>query len=141
MNPFSLGQDPTVTKRCPHCDTALEFEPITGGRVVFTAHDDAFCHLATRERVRMLQQVLFANQEAYERKFEHHKRRLNEMLAKHGLPSLDEQAAKAEEIATGGSIWPGSTISPGVDDLARVDALGLGAPPDLLTGGRGGFPR
>lgn len=127
MSPFSLGQDPTVTKRCPHCDTALEFQPITGGRVVFTAHDDAFCHLATRERVRMLEQVLLGQREAYERAIERQRRWVDEVLSDAGLPSLAERA-KLDEFkrAMAGQLH---------------EANGLGVPPDLLTGGRGGHPR
>jgi hypothetical protein len=95
MNPFSFGSDPSVTKKCPHCDTALEFES-AGQLVVFTAHDDAFCDLATRERVRMLEQVLLAQREAYERAIERHRRWFDKILADNKLPSLAERAAHAE---------------------------------------------
>lgn len=96
MNPFSFGSDPQVTKKCPHCDTALEFEPITGGRLVFTAHDEPFCHAATRERVKMLEQVLLAQREAYERAIERHRRWFDKILADAKLPSLAERAEVAD---------------------------------------------
>jgi hypothetical protein len=95
MNPFSFGPDPSITKKCPHCDTALEFESC-GQVVVFNAHDDAFCHLATRERVRMLEQVLLGQREAYERAIERQRRWLDGVLADAGLPSLEERAKMAE---------------------------------------------
>lgn len=94
MNPFSFGQDPSVTKKCPHCDTALEFVS-NGQRVVFTAHDDQFCMWATRERVKLLEGVLLAQRESYERHVDRFKRRVNKMLAEHGIPSIEEQAKAA----------------------------------------------
>lgn len=124
MNAFSFGQDPQVTKRCPHCDTALEFEPITGGRLVFTAHDEQFCYAATRERVKMLESVLLAQREAYERAIERQRRWMDKVLADAGLPSLAERA-KLDEVKRAMA----SQLS---------DLNGLGVPPDLLTGGRGG---
>ena len=117
MNPFSFGSDQSITKRCEHCDTALEFES-AGKRVRFTAHDDAFCHAATRERVRTLGQVLLSQREAYERKIAAYERRVDAMLAKHGLPSLRDQASEHEIEAV------------------RIMAIyaGMGVSPDLLTG-------
>lgn len=124
MNSFTLGQDPHVTKRCPHCDTALEFEPVAGGRLVFTAHDEQFCHDAARERVKMLESVLLAQREAYERAFERQRRWMDKVLADAGLPSLAERANVADLKR---------------ETAGRLHELnGLGVPPDLLAGGRGG---
>lgn len=47
----------TPAKKCDLCDTVLEFEQ-DGQRLVFTAHDAAFCALATKDRIRMLTQAL-----------------------------------------------------------------------------------
>lgn len=89
-----------ISKKCPHCDTVLEFED--GSRhVMFTAHDDAFCHLATRDRVRLLEQALVTQRETYEHHIDRFKRRVDEMLTKHGLPTLtelDERARRDAEL-------------------------------------------
>lgn len=95
MNLFAFGQDPAVTKRCPHCDTALEFISC-GQRIVFTAHDDEFCNGATRHRVKLLEHVLLSQREAYERLVSKLERRVDVVLAEHGLPSLREQAKEHE---------------------------------------------
>lgn len=131
MTPFTLGQDPTVTKRCSHCDTALEFEPVTGGRVVFTAHDDQFCRDATRERVKMLEAVLLSQREAYERAFERQRRWLDSVLKEHGLPSLAERA-KIDELKRA------MAEQQRIDARALAELNGLGVSPDLLSGGFGG---
>lgn len=102
MRPFSFGPDTSIVKKCPHCDTALEFES-AGQRVVFTAHDEKFCHLATRERVHMLERALLGQREAYERRIKDYERRVDEMLSQHGLPTLAERAeqhkARAQMMA------------------------------------------
>lgn len=84
-----------TTKRCPHCDTALEFES-GGQRLAFTAHDEKFCTLVTRDRVRFLMQAMQAEREAYERSVAALRRQTNEMLKRHGISSLEEQAAEHE---------------------------------------------
>lgn len=117
MNPFSFGSAPWITKKCPHCDTTLEFES-AGKRFRFTAHDEAFCNAGTRERVRMLEQVLLSQREAYERKIAAYERRVDATLAKHGLPSMRDQANEHELEAS------------------RLNAIyaGMGVTPDLLIG-------
>jgi hypothetical protein len=81
-----------ATKKCPHCDTALEFTTDLGKCMVFTAHDDRFCTLVTRERVRMLEQVILSQRESYERRIADEIRGIDAMLVKRGLPTLDEMA-------------------------------------------------
>jgi hypothetical protein len=46
-----------VTKKCDLCDTALEFES-DGRRLVFKAHDDAFCRGATKFRLKTMERAL-----------------------------------------------------------------------------------
>lgn len=87
-----------VTKKCPHCDTALEFATDLGQRMVFTAHDDGFCAMVTRERVRMLEQVILSQRESYERSIADRMRSLKAYLAKRGLPSLDEMLRPEREM-------------------------------------------
>ena len=84
-----------VTKKCPYCDTPLEFMTC-GKKMVFTAHDDTYCHRVTRERVKMLEVALLAQREAYERSVEQHLRAVDDMLAKEGLPSMAQRAKVAE---------------------------------------------
>ncbi len=89
----------TVTKKCPHCDTAIEFQS-AGQHVLFIAHDEASCHALTRYRVHMLERALIDQREAYEREIAAFKRSIDKMLAAHGLPSLAEQSDEAEKRAT-----------------------------------------
>ncbi len=84
-----------ITKKCPHCDTALEFMA-DGLRFTFKAHDDAFCFALTRERVRVLERAMLEQREAYERRMARIERDVNKLLAEHGLPSLKERGAAAE---------------------------------------------
>lgn len=88
-----------VTKKCPHCDTALEFTTDLGQRMVFTAHDDGFCAMVTRERVRMLEQVILSQRESYERSISDRMRTIDKMLVSRGLPSLDELSRPERERA------------------------------------------
>lgn len=88
-----------VTKKCPHCDTALEFATDLGQRMVFTAHDDGFCAMVTRERVRMLEQVILSQRESYERSISDRMRTIDKMLVSRGLPSLDELSRPERERA------------------------------------------
>lgn len=81
-----------TTKKCPHCDTALEFITDLGQRMVFTAHDDTFCAMLTRERVRMLEQAILSQRESYERSIAARLRGIDEMLVRRGLPTLAELA-------------------------------------------------
>lgn len=46
-----------ITKKCELCDTVLEFED-GGHRLVFKAHDEAFCRGATQLRIRALERAL-----------------------------------------------------------------------------------
>lgn len=94
MRPFAFGPNLTITKRCSHCDTALEFEPITGGRVrvVFTAHDEKFCAAATRDRVHLLERVLLEQREAYERALARQRRWIDKVMRDNGLPTTAERA-------------------------------------------------
>jgi hypothetical protein len=87
-----------ITKRCPHCDTALEFT-LAGKRVVFTAHDETFCNIGTRERVRLLERAMLSQREAYERSFDRLKRSINTMLVEHGLPTLEDREVEFAEAA------------------------------------------
>jgi hypothetical protein len=87
-----------ITKKCPHCDTALEFMA-DGLRFTFKAHDDAFCFALTRERVRVLERALLEQREAYERRIARIERDWEQMLATHGLPSLKERRTAAEAEA------------------------------------------
>lgn len=87
----------TITKRCPHCDTALEFK--IGQHMCFTAHDDASCHLATRERVHILERALIEQRESYERHIADYRRSVDRLLVEHGLPTLEERAKRHEAAA------------------------------------------
>lgn len=82
------------TKRCPHCDTALEFES-GGQRLAFTAHDEKFYTLVTRDRVQFLKQAMQAEREAYERSNAALRRQTNEML-KNKPPSMPPDATDAD---------------------------------------------
>jgi hypothetical protein len=84
-----------ITKKCPHCNTALEFTS-DGLHVTFKAHDDEFCFALTRERVRVLERAMLEQREAYERRMARIERDVNKLLAEHGLPSLKERRAAAE---------------------------------------------
>jgi hypothetical protein len=87
-----------ITKKCPHCDTALEFTS-DGLRLTFKAHDDTFCFALTRERVRLLERVMLEQREAYERRVSRIERDVDKLLAEHGLPSLKERRTAAEAEA------------------------------------------
>ena len=95
----------TTTKMCEYCQTAIEFATPGGQGFAFRAHDAAFCAIATRERVRILERALVDQRELYERAIERAierwTRAVDELLAKHGLPSLAKQteAARVEAIA------------------------------------------
>lgn len=86
-----------ITKKCPHCDTALEFA-VDGRSLMFTAHDDRFCAVVTRGRVKMLEQVILSQRESYERSIADRMRRVDAYLAKRGLPSLDEMLRPEREM-------------------------------------------
>lgn len=46
-----------ITKKCDLCDTALEFED-GGRRLVFKAHDEAFCRGSALFRIRTLERAM-----------------------------------------------------------------------------------
>jgi hypothetical protein len=95
MNPHSFGCDPSVVKKCPHCDTALEFES-AGQSVVFTKHDDVFCNAMTRRRVQDLQQALVDQSELYGHAIRRQLRSFDKILTDSGLPSMEERSKRAE---------------------------------------------
>lgn len=95
---MSEAADMTVTKRCPYCDTTLEFES-GGKRFTFKAHDEAFCVIGTRGRVKMLEQVIVRQRETFEHYITAAHRRFDQIMAEAGLPSLADRQREAEAIA------------------------------------------
>lgn len=93
----------TITKRCKHCDTVLEWSNLTpdGGTVLhgFTAHDDAFCRGATQQRVQDLLIAIAGIHESYKHAIDHPRRDVSKMLIERGLPSLDDMAKQARAEA------------------------------------------
>ena len=55
-----------IDGKCPLCDTNLVHQMPNGVRMVFTLHDQEFCDLMTRDRIRMLQRVLKNSREYHE---------------------------------------------------------------------------
>lgn len=83
---------------CEYCDTPLEIE-VAGKQYVFTAHSEEFCRDATRQRVKDLLCAIQGIHENYAHVMEDYRRGIDEMLAKHGIPSLEEQSKQAHAQA------------------------------------------
>jgi spore germination protein YaaH len=84
-----------VTRRCDLCNTVLEF---TEGNksFAFNAHRADFCRAATLDRIRGLERAIEGVHENYRHAVARYTRSVDEHLAKEGVETLTERAARAE---------------------------------------------
>jgi iron-sulfur cluster repair protein YtfE (RIC family) len=107
-----------VTKKCDLCDTALEFED-DGLRLVFKAHDDAFCRGATGLRVKTLERALQQSaQDCGEMKA-----RLSWTLHRHDAETRVLRDAVAHALEGWAGMYGSDQAADRSPDLARVERL------------------
>jgi hypothetical protein len=103
--------DITVIRRCELCDVPLEYA-LGDRRLDFTGHSPELCRVGTLDRIRTLQDSLAAKDELHQIQAAEFARRVDEILAKHGLPTLHELATSDAARGVG--------IGPGLGEMLRV---------------------
>lgn len=105
MNPTPLLAEVTVIRRCELCDIPLEYA-LDERQLTFAGHSPELCRVGTLERIRGLQDALKAKDELYQVQAAEFARRVDELLARHGLPTLAERQRLAEVNAPLAAISP-----------------------------------
>jgi hypothetical protein len=105
MNTTPRLAEVTVIRRCELCDTPLEYA-LGDRQLEFAGHSPELCRVGTLERIRGLQDALKAKDALYQTQAAEFARRVDEHLARHGLPTLAERQRLAEVNARLAAISP-----------------------------------
>jgi hypothetical protein len=105
MNRTPFLAEVTVIRRCELCDVPLEYA-LDERHLEFAGHSPELCRVGTLELIRGLQDALKAKDELWQHAAEQFAHRVDEILAKHGLPTLAERQRLAELNARLAAISP-----------------------------------